>query len=414
MSKLGGLQSAATLTLLLLVVSVGQVSPSPTLVRGIPTYWPTESWQYTTPEAQAVDSGILQEMLDLIADVGYAVDSVMVIRHGYVVLEEHLSTYTADSVHTLQSVTKSVASILLGIAIQQGYITDVSELVIDFFPERTIANMDERKERLTIEDLLMMTPGFEWDEWTYPYDDIAHNNLGAMHASSDAVQYVLDRPMAHEPGTVWVYCSGASILLGEIVEQATGQDLNAFAREHLFDPLGVGSVVWVRAPGGYYHTGGGLFMRPCDMARIGFLMLNNGTWGTQMILSLNYHAQSSDNLIQLPGSNSYDYGFQWWYFRNHDIYFANGHYDQKIFVDHSRDLVAVFTCSIADGDFYPASSLFLNYILSAIDDYTPSLNPFVMFLPVILGSVGIAVAAVVIGVFWLRKRGPASPKGDGV
>ncbi|MFX1476324.1 MAG: serine hydrolase domain-containing protein, partial [Promethearchaeota archaeon] len=341
----------------------------------------------------------------------YAVDSVMVVRHGYVVLEEYLSVYTETSLHTLQSVTKSIASILMGIAIHQGYITSVSERVVDFFPDLTIANMDERKEQLTLEHLLTMTTGFDWDEWTYGYDDIEHNNLAAMHASPDAVQYVLDRPMAYEPGEMWVYCSGASILLGEIVERATGQDLNAFARANLFDPLGIGPVVWYRAPGGYYHTGGGLFMTSRDMARIGYLMLNHGTWeGSQTILSPEYAATSTANLVQLPVSNDFGYGFQWWYFLDFDIYFANGYYDQKIFVDPSRDLVVVFTCSIADGDYYPANYLFLNYILPAIDDYTPTSNPFALLLPALVITATLAIVIGITGFFWLRRRGIPTSK----
>ncbi len=343
----------------------------------------------------------------------WAVDSVMVIRHGYVVLEEYLSTYTENSLHTLQSVTKSIASILVGMAINQGYITDVSERVVDFFPDLTIANMDERKEQLTLEHLLTMTTGFEWDEWTYGYDDPANNNLAAMHASPDAVQYVLDRPMAFEPGRVWVYCSGASVLLGEIVERATGQDLNAFARANLFDPLGIGMVMWYRAPGGYYHTGGGLYMRSRDMARIGYLMLNNGTWeDSQTVLSSEYAATSTANLVRLPNTFDYGYGFQWWYLIDYDIYYANGHYDQKIFVDPSRDLVAVFTCSIADGDYYPANYLFLNYILPAIDEYTPTSNPPTSPLPLVFAVAAVVTVIAVTGFFWLRRRGAPTSNGS--
>ncbi len=239
--------------------------------------WPTDEWRTAKPEQQGMDPARLRQMMDLIDEQGFAYDSVLVVRHGRIVFEEYRNDYDQYAVHHLQSATKSFSSMLIGIAIHEGFLDGVEQRMVDLFSDHTIANLDARKQRLTLEHLLTMSDGMDWHELDYPYTD-ARNTLGQMWVSRDAVQHVLDRPMAREPGEAWAYNSGTSILLGGILEQATGQDLLAFAREYLFDPLGIENVIWSKTTGNHYHTDGGLYLTPRDMARFGYLMLHGGTW----------------------------------------------------------------------------------------------------------------------------------------
>jgi CubicO group peptidase (beta-lactamase class C family) len=256
-----------------------------------------------------MDSAKLEAMMAYVGQHDMAVDSIVVVRHGRIVFEEYGPGYVPSLRHRLYSVTKSVTSMLVGIAIDQGAIEGLDVPIAELLPDYTSANPDPRRDQITLEHLLTMSDGIDWREHDFPYDD-PRNTVSQMRASADAVQFVLDRPMARAPGEAWAYNSGASILLGAIVEKATGRDLLSFAREVLFDPLGVGTVYWERASGGHYHTGGGLDMTPRDMVRLGYLMLHNGRWDGQQILSAGWVARSTT--AHYPAYEPYGYGYQWW------------------------------------------------------------------------------------------------------
>ncbi len=328
-------------------------------------YWPTAEWRTSTPQEQEMDPARLNQMLAVIERDKVAIDSVIVIRHGYIVLEEYRRGWSMRRKHMIQSVTKSFTSVLIGIAMQQGLIESVDQRVVDFFPELEIANLDARKQRITLEHLLTMSDGMDWHELDYPYDD-ERNTLGQMWVSEDAVQHVLDRPMAREPGEQFSYNSGTSIVLGGILEQVTGSSPPAFAREYLFDPLGIGDVSWALTTGGHYHTDGGLYMTPRDMARLGYLMLHNGLWEGEQLISPEWVAQSTTAHYYTPWGMGY--GYQWWTLPRSQAYAATGHYDQRIYIDPERDLVAVFTANIADDDPHPTEDWFQRYIVGACTD----------------------------------------------
>lgn len=256
-----------------------------------------------------MDPALLEQMMALIDEQGFAYDSVLVVRHGTIVFEAYRNGYDQDTKHHLQSTTKSFSSMLIGIALHEGFLSSVDQKLVDLLPNHTIANMDARKQRITLEHLLTMSDGMDWHELDYPYTD-ARNTLGQMWASTDAVQHILDRPMAREPGEAWAYNSGTSILLGGILEEATGRDVLGFAHEYLFDPLGIDDVQWDRAPGGHYHTDGGLYLTPRDMARFGYLMLHGGTWDGQEIVSPDWVARSTESHYQASAGQGY--GYQWW------------------------------------------------------------------------------------------------------
>jgi hypothetical protein len=240
--------------------------------------------------------------------------------------------------------------------------------MVELFPDHTIANMDGRKQRITLEHLLTMSEGMDWHELDYPYHD-PRNTLGQMWESKDAVQHVLDRPMAREPGESWAYNSGTSILLGGIIEQVTGGDVPSFAEEHLFRPIGIDGFWWQKTTGGHHHTDGGLHILPLDMARLGYLMLHEGTWDGQEIVSADWVAEATREHVATTWGDGY--GYQWWTAPSSQVYRATGHYGQRIYVVPEADMVVVFTGNIPDEDPYPHDALVFRYILKSCTDLPP-------------------------------------------
>jgi CubicO group peptidase (beta-lactamase class C family) len=188
-----------------------------------------------------------------------------------------------------------------------------------------------------------MTAGLAWDEWTLPYTD-ARNDHVAMNASADPVRYVLERPMAATPGQKFVYNSGVAIMLGEIVHKASGLGADEFAQRHLFGPLEISRFLWLRYPNGVVQTGGGLWLRPRDMAKIGWLCADGGRWRGKHIVSAEWIADSTKQ--HAPDRS---YGYQWWLGalaagdRKFNAYGAQGRGGQFIIVLPELKMVAVFT-----------------------------------------------------------------------
>lgn len=366
-----------------------------------PDYWPTEGWRTSLPEYQGMSSAHLLELHNYIQAEDLPLDSVLVIRHGYIVHEEYPHSYDADDYHILHSVTKSFTSALVGIAVSQGHIGSVQDTVLSFFTDRTIENRDAWKEAMTIEHLLNMMAGLEWDEWTYPYED-SRNSVLQMIYSLDNVQYMLDLPMVAQPGTTWVYNTGASHLLAAIVYEATGQTPLEYALAELFGPLGFGRVFWIDDPQGINYGGHNLHVRPRDMAKFGFLYLHNGRWDGQQILPATWVTRSRQSAAT-PWTTT-GYGFQWW--KNLDLgtFEARGRFNQWIIVHPDEDLVVVFTATDLDGEiniFY----LVEEFILGAIEEFT-GLPGSPWLIPMAL-IIGIGVPVTIVSVYFLRRRSTA-------
>jgi len=221
---------------------------------------------------------------------------------------------------------------------------------------------------MTLEHLLTMSDGIDWREHDFPYED-QRNTVRQMKASADAVQFVLDRPMARAPGEAWAYNSGATILLGAILEEATGRDLLLFAREVLFDPIGIGEVYWELTSDGYYETDGGLHMTPRDMARLGTLMLHNGNWNGEQIVPADWVARSTR--MHYPAYAPYGYGYQWWILPDELGYRADGLYQQHIYVLPKADMVVAATADIRGASFYRVDGLVNAFVLPACTDLPP-------------------------------------------
>jgi len=210
--------------------------------------------------------------------------------------------------HSMQSVTKSITSICVGIAIDDGAIPGgVASPAMQWFDAYAPDMADERRAAMTLEDLLTMRSGIDWDE-SLPYEDPA-NTCILLEASDDWIQFVIDRPMREEPGTRFDYNSGASVLLGKIVREATGQRIDEFARERLFEPLGITEFRWKLTPRGEVDTEGGLYLRAEDLARVAQLMLQRGEWRGERIVSAAWVDASTRSVAETPGGG---YGYQWW------------------------------------------------------------------------------------------------------
>lgn len=375
-------------------------SPSNNATR---EYWPTDGWRNSTPEAEGMDSTVLNSMLQYIETEEYPIDSILIIKNGYRVLEEYpTGRYGVDSRHELHSVTKSFASTLIGIAIQQGLIESVDEYLLDFFPEYTPANPD-RWDLVTIKHLLTMSAGFEWDESTLPYSDPEVNDIGGIFASDDGVQFVLDKPILHDPGVHWHYSGGSSLLLGAIVQQVAEGTTKNFADEYLFDPLGFDGVSWFRVPGNWYNTfGGQLRVRTRDLAKLGFLYLNNGTWNGSQILPKDYVLNAIyPHYTDLPFPPDFTaYGWQWWILEDMETFAALGRGGQKIIVSREHDMVVVFTATIGDYDHDPEFDLFFSYIMESLNPSTQ--YPFFEISVAVGGVICVMVVAVV---FYLKRGG---------
>jgi CubicO group peptidase (beta-lactamase class C family) len=367
-----------------------------------PDYWPTDDWRTSPPELQGMSSVVLQQLHAFIRSHGLPLDSYLVVRHGYIVYEDYPSAFTADNSHILHSVSKSFTSALIGIAIDEGYIPNVDEPVVNFFSDRTIANLDDRKQRMTVRHLLNMRAGLEWDEWSHPYTD-PQNDLHQMIFSADCIQFMLDRPMAAEPGTTWVYNTGASHLLAGIIQETTGQIPLAFAFDHLFGPLGITHAFWTRDRNGLNFGGSELHLRPRDMAKFGLLYLNEGEWDGDQIIPPEWVVQSQRSATQ-PWSGT-GYGYQWWKQLSMGTFEARGLHSQWIIVHPEYDLVVVQTASDFDGEIN-VFGLVQDYVFRAIEEFSPiTANPLALGIVI---SLVVIVPVVLVGFYFYRKRGVPS------
>jgi CubicO group peptidase (beta-lactamase class C family) len=299
------------------------------------SYWPTEGWRYVTPAQAGMDGEKLRQMVDAIEGSSFKVDSAMVIKDGYIVLDEYFGEYEKDTLHIIYSCTKSVVSTIFGIAHENGAIPDLDTKLLDIFPEIIPENPGDWKSTITLRDLLMMSGGFDArDSWLYEWE-----GLNPLHESEDAVQYMLNLPMDFEPGSRFEYTNGVSHLLSCIITEKTGVSAAEYADEHLFGPLGITEYTWDSDNQGRNWGYNRIHFTPHDMAKIGFLFLNKGDWDGEQIISEEWVAEATTHRID---ANILDgYGYQWWV--GDGFYVAVGYQGQFIFVYPEHDLIAVFT-----------------------------------------------------------------------
>ena len=269
--------------------------------------FPTGEWRNSAPEAQGMHSKSILEMMEHIKKNGYNIQSVSIVRNGYLVLDAYAYPFKDGQKHKMYSATKSVTSALIGIAIDKGYIKDVNQTITELFPDKKFSNLDERKKSVTLKNLLMMASGFDCN------DASANNWAGtiAMKKSNDWTQYTLNLPMAQTPGEYFHYCNGVSHLLSAIIHESTGMPTIDFAKKHLFDPLGIKDIEWELSPEGINNGYAGLWLQPKDMAKIGLLYLNRGKWENEQIISARWIEASTRPYLDGRWAGE-KYGYQWW------------------------------------------------------------------------------------------------------
>jgi len=300
------------------------------------------------------------------------IHSMLIYKSGKLVLEEyfpghdyqweapyHLGEWVnwdEERLHQVQSVTKSITSTCVGIAVDHGFIKSVHQSIFDYLPGYEHFKKDGKKN-ITIEHLLTMTSGLQWDEWSAPLSSVENDIIGVWFSEKDPVTYILERPMVSEPGTGFTYSGSSMILLGEIIKNATKMDIAEFSGKYLFSPLEVDSFNWWNHfKNGVTEAAGCLQISPRDMAKVGVTFLNKGTWKGKRIISedwVNKSAVSYRNnvKIRIPGEDlgKVGYAYTWWTKEFTDSgrkiswYSANGWGGQKIIVIPDLDTVIVLT-----------------------------------------------------------------------
>jgi CubicO group peptidase (beta-lactamase class C family) len=296
---------------------------------------------YPQAEAHGVDAGLLEQAYARARETP-GILSLLVQRNGVLVGEEYFHGSAADSLDQVWSVTKSMMSILTGIALDEGYLTSLDQTLADFLPP-IVDSLPEDKGRITLRNLLTMTTGLEWHELD------GGGQYNEWVSSDDMIQYVVDLPWVAVPGTVFHYHTGATHLLSVILTEATGTPTLDFARQHLFEPLGIQNVDWWTDERGYYTGGMGLFLRPRDMLKIGELFLRQGVWEGVRIVPEAWVQESTSAHVSTEHAVPFgpEYGYLWWvgHGQGRDFYFANGYAGQFILVAPGLDLVVVTTSS---------------------------------------------------------------------
>ncbi len=248
--------------------------------------------------------------------------------------------YQGRDVHTLQSVTKSIAATVIGIAIGRGEVAGVRVPFLTFFKDKNLSRIDPRLHKATLEDVLTMRSGIEWHESDRPLDET--NTTMQLERSNDWIQFTLNQPMDASPGTKWVYNSGGSQLLSGIVKTTTGRFIDDYANDRLFRPLGIQDFHWKKTPTGHPDTEGGLYLSAGDLAKIGLLYLRDGMWdGTRILPDGWVRSATTHHVTGLPGR--WDYGYQWWLTtrEGEEVWAGRGFGGQFLIVIPSRDIVAV-------------------------------------------------------------------------
>jgi hypothetical protein len=368
--------------------------------------WPTTEWMVSKPESEGMVTDSIIAFDTDIANGKYGfIDDLIITRNGKLIYHKSWKHdydkiygdkskisgvlnpldpggpynyynpwwhpfYRRGELHSLQSVSKTITSVIIGIAVSKKEFPQLSQTVLSFFDTAKVKNIDDRKSKMTIEHLLTMTAGFDWNEGVVPYTD-PMNDCGIMEASFDWVQYAIDKPMANEPGQTFAYNSGATQLLSYIFRKATAKDIEEYAFQHLFAPLGIKDFYWKRTPTGLADTEGGLYLKPTDLAKIFYLWQQNGNWNGKQIVSTEWVKASVTPFISLgPGIK---YGYKWWlheYGKNNQLaWCGSGFGGQLPVIIPEYNLVAVFTgWNIIQGKPSLGTRTILRRLVNAVAD----------------------------------------------
>jgi CubicO group peptidase (beta-lactamase class C family) len=295
---------------------------------------------YPAADAEQVDGGALSRAAHAAREVE-GMRSLLVGRHGRLIMEEYFNGQDPSEPFEVRSVTKSVTSALVGIAIREGFISGVDATLADYLGP-VVGSLDTAKGRITLDDLLTMRAGHYWQEL------VGVSEFNDWVSAPDQIAYILAKPLVNPPGTAFNYSDGSAHLAGVLLAEATGMSALDFARRYLFAPLGIGPASWLADNRGYDFGGVGLALTSRDLLTFGTLYLNGGKWDGRQVVPAEWVARSTAPHAATGEAVPYgrEYGYYWWIGEaaGQRFYFAMGHGGQFIVVVPSTQLVIVATC----------------------------------------------------------------------
>jgi CubicO group peptidase (beta-lactamase class C family) len=341
-----------------------------------------DDWKIEAQTAVGIDPKPLCALIDNIETNKRNIHSVLVVRRGALVFEHYGRgvderwgsnlgevTFGPEVKHDVRSVSKSVVSLLIGIALERKLIENIDQTVFSFLPQyaslRTPAN-----EGISLRHLLTMSSGISWNEET-SYSDTSNSWLH-MSDAPDPYRYVLEQPQMAEPGKVWNYGGGSTMLLAAVLQRTSGKWIEELAQDELFAPLGITDFEWVKIPSsGEFASDSGLRLRPRDMAKLGQLVLSHGMWKGKPIVSAEWLKEATMKRFRLD-YNAY-YGYQWWISSSSvngkkiDWFEGLGFGGQRIIIVPSQELVIVFTAGLynASEGWLVTTRLINDYVMPA-------------------------------------------------
>jgi CubicO group peptidase (beta-lactamase class C family) len=295
------------------------------------------------------------------------IKSLVVSRNGAIIREQYWHGGGSDLLHDVRSVTKSITSALVGIAIEQGLIENVNVIARDYL-SRVIDIPDGRMNAISLHHLLSMSCGLEWHELD------GYSEYNTWTSSPNQMEYVVNKQVLFQPGEHFTYSTGAAHLISAIMSEVTGVSIKQFAEENLFNQLGIGDRIWHVDKQGYHYAGSGLSLTPNDMINFGNLFLNRGMYNGHQIINSDWIDLSTCQKIatQTPSPYGSDYGYYWWLDDMIDFYFASGYGGQFIVVVPNIEAVIVATChwsgigrENADNQWMDVYELIINRVIPA-------------------------------------------------
>ncbi len=371
----------------LLFASMGAIAQQAPIACGTPTAL-ADGWTLDTPEHVGLDVTRLCGIAERLKGSDANVHAMVIVRHGKLVFEQYYPgddypwghpdrryEFDAATKHDMRSVSKSVTSLLIGIAIDRRLIASVEEPVVKFFPEYA-ALATPGWDRVTLRNLLTMSSGIEWDE-ARPWND-PKNDEPYLGSEPDPLRYVLAKPIVAPADLIWNYNGGGTDLLGAVIARVSGKALEVFANEALFEPLGITDWEWQHYQNKKISAAAGLRLRPRDAAKIGQLVLAHGAWNGKQIVSAEWIAQATTPRLQAIGL--FFYGYQWWFGRTlvdgRDVKWvsAMGRGGQRLFIVPEFDLVVMTTSGLYTSPRQGLAALdaLYSFILPAVQDQTKS------------------------------------------
>ena len=345
---------------------------------------PGNDWRIGSLNESGMDSLKVSEMEAHILDSTYRnIHSVLIVKDQKLVYEKYFQGYKYDymseglrgeliqfdkeTTHNTASATKSVTSLLVGLAIDKNFIEDTNSNIFSFFPTYSELK-DTVKDRINVANLLTMTSGLKWNEQDVFYSEV-ENDIIQLFIASDPIEFILSKPIIHEPGSNWYYNGGGTNLLGEIIHNSSKLKLDEFGEKYLFEPLGIEEYEWVSINPDLIYASGDMKLKPRDMAKLGQLVLDEGKWHGNQVVSSKWISEMTKHSVVFSQNSGYAY--HWW-IRSYDsgseniiAIYADGWGGQRIMVFPTVNMVVVFT----GGNYleqHPLDDIVTNYILRSL------------------------------------------------